>query len=128
MRYSTSMAKSNWGGRRKGAGRPRTSDWVSRRRRPNVSGRVQVMLRLSQGVSVKLAQVKEALDEGSERFGMVGVDFSIKADRIVLVADVKNKKALSRGMHGLTIRLARAINRSSTHQGNVFADRYSLAE
>jgi hypothetical protein len=122
------MKKSNWGGRRKGAGRPRTSDWVSRHKRPNVSGRVEVTLRLSAGVSVRLAQVKEALDEGSERFGMRVVDFGIKGDRIHLTADVKNKKALSRGMQGLTIRLARAINRTSTHHGKVFADRYQLSE
>jgi putative transposase len=122
------MAKSSWGGRRAGAGRPRTIGVVPRRRRPNVSGRVNITLRLSPGVTVKAAQLKEALEGGSDRFGMKVVDFGVKSDRIQLSADVKNKKALSRGMQGLTIRLARAINRTSSHQGKVFADRYEVEE
>jgi hypothetical protein len=122
------MSKSSWGGRRTGAGRPRTVGIVPRRRRSNVSGRVQVTLKLSSGVNIKPAQVKEAIDEGGDRFGMRVVDFSVKGEKILFTADVKNKKALSRGMQGLTIRLARAVNRTSSHQGRVFADRYQVDE
>jgi putative transposase len=123
------MKKSSWGGRRAGAGRPVTVGVVPRARRPNVSGRVHVSLKLKAGLSVpKPAELKEAADTGSERFGMRVVDLRVNGDRIVIVADVKNKKALSRGMQGLTIRLARAINRAGAHSGKVFADRYHVEE
>jgi REP-associated tyrosine transposase len=121
-------SKSSWGGRREGAGRPVTVGVVPRKRRPNVSGKVKVTLKLNPGITVRIGQVKEAVEEGSERFGMRVLDFSIKGDRIHIAADVKNKKALSRGVQGLTIRLARAINRTSTHHGKVFADRYDVEE
>jgi REP-associated tyrosine transposase len=123
------MKKSSWGGRRAGAGRPRTVGVVPRTRRPNVSGRVHVSLKLKGGLAApRLSELKEAVEAGSERFGMRVVDVSLKGDRIVIAADVKNKKALSRGMQGLTIRLARAINRAGTHEGKVFADRYHVEE
>jgi hypothetical protein len=119
------MSKSGWGGRRAGAGRPATKKVVQRAKRPNVSGRVQVTLRLA--VAVRSAQVKEAIEAASDHLGMRIADFSLKGDRIHLTAEVKNKKALSRGMQGFCIRLARAVNREGSHQGKVFADRYEVA-
>jgi phage baseplate assembly protein gpV len=88
---------------------------------------VQVTLKLSPGVTVKPAMVKEAIDAASDHLGMKIVDFNLKGEFIHLAADVKNKKALSRGVQGFSIRLARAVNRAGSHTGKVFADRYSLS-
>jgi REP element-mobilizing transposase RayT len=50
--------------------------------------------------------------------------FSVQSDHIHLVAEAADRVALSRGMAGLGIRLARTINRMVGRKGNVFSDRY----
>jgi REP element-mobilizing transposase RayT len=52
------------------------------------------------------------------------VQFSVQADHLHLIAEATDKVALSRGMAGLSIRLARTINRVLGRRGNVFSDRY----
>jgi REP element-mobilizing transposase RayT len=52
------------------------------------------------------------------------VHFSVQIDHIHLIAEATDKVALSRGMAGLGIRLARAINRVVDRKGKVFSDRY----
>jgi REP element-mobilizing transposase RayT len=52
------------------------------------------------------------------------VQFSVQTDHVHLIAEAADKVALSRGITGLSIRLARAINRASYRKGNVFSDRY----
>ena len=41
-----------------------------------------------------------------------------------LIVEAKNAKALSRGMQGLKVRIARALNRVMERKGRVFSDRY----
>jgi REP element-mobilizing transposase RayT len=62
--------------------------------------------------------------KGHNKFGMRLIEFSVQADHIHLVVEAEDKKALTRGMQGLTIRLARAINRVLGRKGAVFAERY----
>jgi REP element-mobilizing transposase RayT len=52
------------------------------------------------------------------------VHFSVQADHVHLLVEASDKIALSRGLMGATIRLARAINRPLRRSGSVFADRY----
>jgi REP element-mobilizing transposase RayT len=52
------------------------------------------------------------------------VQFSVQTDHIHLVAEATDKLALSLGMAGLAIRLARTINRIVDRKGRVFGDRY----
>jgi REP element-mobilizing transposase RayT len=52
------------------------------------------------------------------------VHFSVQTDHIHLIVEADDRVALSRGMAGLSIRLARAINRVAGRSGNVFTDRY----
>jgi len=52
------------------------------------------------------------------------VHFSVQMDHIHMIVEADDKLALSRGMRGLSIRLARNINRVAGRKGNVFADRY----
>jgi putative transposase len=50
--------------------------------------------------------------------------FSVQGDHIHLVVEAQNARALSSGARGLSIRLARAINRACRRSGPVWGDRY----
>jgi REP element-mobilizing transposase RayT len=52
------------------------------------------------------------------------VEFSVQEDHIHLICEATDRDALSRGMQGLGVRLARAINRAMSSRGKVFSDRY----
>jgi REP element-mobilizing transposase RayT len=52
------------------------------------------------------------------------VHFSVQRDHLHLLVEATNRAALSRGMHVLAIRIARAVNRALRRAGRVFADRY----
>jgi len=69
-------------------------------------------------------EVRRALVAGRERFGFRLVHFSVQRDHLHLLAEAADRRALSRGMQGLSIRVARAINRHLHRSGKVFADRY----
>src|SRR5262249_16792179 len=49
---------------------------------------------------------------------------SVQGNHIHLIVEAEGKEALSKGMHALGIRLARGVNRASSREGRVFADRY----
>src|SRR6266851_3537755 len=59
-----------------------------------------------------------------ERFGMRLVHFSVQGNHIHLLIETTDKQALARGMQGLTIRLAKALNRVMGRHGRVFEDHY----
>ena len=61
---------------------------------------------------------------GRERFGFRLVHFSVQRDHLHLLAEASDRRALSRGVQGLSIRVARAINRWLVRRGKVFSDRY----
>jgi REP element-mobilizing transposase RayT len=50
--------------------------------------------------------------------------FSVQDHHIHLLGEAKHKQALSRGIQGLKIRIARRLNRCLGRTGAVFADRY----
>jgi putative transposase len=52
------------------------------------------------------------------------VQFSIQRDHVHLIVEGHDKDTLSRGLRGLAIRLARAINRALSIRGPVWGDRY----
>ena len=122
-----------WGGVRKGAGRPSKggAPGVAHLRRPALSRHhpVHVTLRIVAGVpslrvGALFSKVREALAEGQERFGFRLVHFSVQANHLHLIAEAGDKRSLSRGMQGVSIRVARAVNRELVRAGRVFADRY----
>ena len=119
------------GGRRKGAGRPRSKDMVSRRTRPTLNWRypLHVVLRLRHDVGrlrnvVRFKHMKRAFRDGCQRFGLRMCDFSVQDGHIHLLVEADSKQALSRGMQALEIRLAWRINLTRANPGRVFADRY----
>jgi hypothetical protein len=52
------------------------------------------------------------------------VHFSVQADHVHLLVEANDKDALSRGLRGLVIRVARAVNRVLGRMGRVWGDRY----
>lgn len=70
------------------------------------------------------AVVRRALDAGKQRFGFALVHLSVQSNHLHLIAEVEGRGALFRGMQGLTVRLARAINGQVKRRGRLFPDRY----
>ena len=122
-----------WGGARARAGRkPKGArPGVSHLRRPAHCRHhpLHVTLRVRQGLSALrehevFPEVRGALVAGRERFGFRLIHFSVQRDHLHLLAEAADRRALSRGVQGLAIRLARAINRRLQRHGKVFTDRY----
>jgi hypothetical protein len=65
-----------------------------------------------------------AIGEGSERFGFRLVHFSVQSNHLHLVCEGDDARALSRGMQGLGVRIAKAINGKLGRKGSLFAHRY----
>jgi REP element-mobilizing transposase RayT len=72
--------------------------------------------------------IADALRAGGTRFGIRVVYYSVQGNHIHLLVEAGDQTALSRGMRGLTIRIARAINRAAGRCGKVFADHYYAHE
>jgi REP element-mobilizing transposase RayT len=68
--------------------------------------------------------IQEALRKGKERFGLRIIHFSVQGNHMHLLVEADDSLALTRGMKGLTVRLARALNRAHGLRGQVFADRF----
>jgi len=65
-----------------------------------------------------------ALARGGDRFGMRICEFSFQGNHVHFVAEAANGSALSRGMQGLSIRVARGLNAMMRRSGKVLADRF----
>ncbi len=122
-----------WGGLRKGAGRKPKGDraLVTHTQRPALATRfpVHVTLRVLPPVwSLRSKRgyrvVRRALAGGGDRFGMRLCEFSIQGNHLHFVVEAEDARALSRGMQGLSIRLAKGLNRMMARTGKVLADRF----
>ncbi|WP_373048643.1 transposase [Vulgatibacter sp.] len=122
------------GGKRDGAGRKPKGEraGVSHLARSHVNGRepVHVGLRLQRGLPdlqrrKAFAAVEKAFEAAAARRDDFRVThYSVQGNHLHLIVEAENGSALSRGMQGLCIRLARAINRLAKRTGKVFADRF----
>src|SRR5262249_59821960 len=66
-----------------------------------------------------------AIRFAAQRFDMRLCEFSVQGNHIHLIVDAADQAALSRGMKGLGVRLARGLNKMMNgRRGRVFADRY----
>ncbi|ACL64319.1 conserved hypothetical protein [Anaeromyxobacter dehalogenans 2CP-1] len=121
------------GGRRPGAGRkPKGARaGVSHHGRPEVTAStpVHVTLRvlphvwnLRSGRSLRV--VEAVLSAIRDRSGFRVVHFSLQGNHLHLLVEADGAGALSAGMQGLTIRLAKGLNGLMARRGRVFADRY----
>lgn len=67
-------------------------------------------------------RIRSALAAAADRFGMRLVHFAVMKDHLHLIVEAVDKRALSRGMQGLNIRVAKASNHGE-RSGKVFRDR-----
>lgn len=122
-----------WGGARRNAGRKR----VGPRARVGHKTRAEHELRHPVHVTARLraqlpclrrkttrAVLEVAFSRGADRFGFRLVQYSIQSNHLHLIAEAADRTALARGMQGLLVRVARALNKHWARRGSVFADRY----
>lgn len=123
----------SWGGSRGGAGRkpagPRSR--VAHDARPRHCARhpVHLTVRLRSGLPTLRRQdaraaISRAFARGRDRFGFRLAHFSLQSNHLHLLAEAGDGRALSRGMQGLLVRIARALNALWKRSGSVFADRF----
>ena len=103
---------------------------VSRKARPALNGRhpIHVTLRVLPGIpSLRVLNgcVKGALIASARRSDFRLIHFSIQGNHLHLIVEADDTRALSKGMQGLAMRVARAVNQAmSRKRGKVFSDRY----
>ena len=73
------------------------------------------------------AGVRAALAASSHAAFRV-VEFSVQRDHLHLIVEARDNAALSAGMKGLGVRVARAVNRTLERRGRVWSDRYHARE
>jgi putative transposase len=121
------------GGRRKGAGRKpkgrRALVSHAARAKFDRPTALHVTLRVREEVwnlrsRRAFRRLRNALAAAWGRFGLRIVQFSIQGNHVHLIVEADNDEALSRGMQGLAIRIARALNRMMRRKGHVLADHF----
>jgi putative transposase len=71
-----------------------------------------------------MSVLRAALSDGSDRFGMRICEFSFQGNHMHFVAEAADARALSRGMQGLSVRIAKGLNLMMGRSGRVLADRF----
>ena len=121
------------GGKRAGAGRKTTGarPGVSHKSRPRFdkTGVAHVTLRVARHVWSLRSQrcyraIERCLVQARGRLGLRVIHFSVLGNHLHLVVEADGSRALSRGMQGLNIRIAKAVNGVMGAHGGVFADHY----
>ena len=121
------------GGARVGAGRPSKGDraLVPHDARPRVTRHTPVLVttRLINGLpnlrrESTLALLRSTFAAGADRFGFRLIEYSIQSNHLHFVAEAQDELALARGMKGLLVRVAKALNSSWERTGRVVGDRY----
>jgi len=122
-----------WGGKRRGAGRKPTGEraGASHKTRTPLAARfpVHVTVRLKKGLpSLRRKRawrvVRRAFAKGGERFGFRLIHYSVQSNHLHLIVEAKDRRALSKGMAALSIRIAKGLNKLWRRRGKVFADRF----
>jgi putative transposase len=122
-----------WGGSR-GGGRPKSKAarvGVPHRSREALASRhpVHVTLRVRRQIGSlrrqqTLAVVHKAYRDAKNRLGMRVVHFSVQHDHIHMIVEAESSSALSRGVKGFGVRVAKGLNGVLRRKGSVIADRY----
>ncbi len=117
------------GGYRPGAGRPKKPGaGVPHVRRPALAARHPV--HVTARVCAEAAQLRSracfrvvasCIGEGCQRDGFRLVHFSVQSNHLHLIVEARDAIALARGIQGLSIRIAKAVNRALDRRGKVFA-------
>ena len=118
------------GGRRERAGRRRGTR-VSHHARPQFEKAtpVHVTVRVRRHVWNLRSRrcyrrVGECLEEAVGRFGLRVIEYSVMGNHIHLIVEADDATALTRGMQGLSIRIAKSLNALMGRSGRIFDDHY----
>jgi REP element-mobilizing transposase RayT len=68
--------------------------------------------------------ILRSFEAGAQRNGFRLTQYSVQSNHLHLIVEAPNREALSRGLQGLLIRVARAVNRAWQRSGSIFSDRY----
>jgi REP element-mobilizing transposase RayT len=68
--------------------------------------------------------LRRAFFGARERFGMRLCEFSVMGNHVHFLVEADDSAALARGMKGLGVRMAKALNRVMGRHGAVYRDRY----
>ena len=126
-------APRTWGGRRTGAGRkptPGRRPGVPHRRRPPHTAAHPLHVTLRTGPAVRCLRSERVFPTVRRAFaaashgGFRVLQFSVQDDHVHLIVEADDTRALRRGLRGLAIRVARAVNRALGRRGAVWQDRY----
>lgn len=127
------VERSRWGGSRRGAGMKRAPGRrpsVAHRARPQLDARHPALITLRAGAGVdwlRTPRAYRALEAAlcrSSRETFRVVRFSAQTDHLHLIVESDSATDLSRGMRGLAIRCALAVNRAVGRRGPLWGDRY----
>jgi REP-associated tyrosine transposase len=119
-----------WGGKRKGAGRPGRRSTASHRKRPahhrwqpvNVTLRARRPLPSLRRQAIFASILRTFPRTARSWFRLL--HFSVQSDHVHLLVEADDQQSLARGMGGMAIRMARAVNRVLQRTGSIWACRY----
>jgi hypothetical protein len=104
---------------------------VAHVRRPALTAAhpLHVTIRFAEGLPslrepVLLARVRAALRAGKERFGLRVCHYSVQGNHMHLIVEASSRRALTLGMRGLGVRIARGVNGALGRSGRIIGDRY----
>jgi REP element-mobilizing transposase RayT len=121
------------GGARRGAGRKRVAPKARVLHRPRtlLTGREPVLVTLTTQRTASnlrgrraMERIVRSLSRAKERLGVRIVHYSVQRDHLHLIVEAEDTRSLSRAMQGLSVRIAKALNRALGRRGRVFADRF----
>ena len=122
-----------WGGRREGSGRKRQAEWrrVSHKKKPELKKGCppHVTVRLKAGLpsmrkKAAYKVLREVFAKAKDRFGFRLVHYSVMGNHIHAIVEADDQRALTKGMLGLQVRIARGLNKLWGRAGGVFDDHY----
>ena len=119
------------GGWRPGAGRPRSAPTIVRHRtraKHRTNQPAHVTLRLADGLPTLRRRAYGFRDAVAKAHkpGFRICQVSFQRNHVHLIVEADDNIALSRGVQGLAVRVARRVNRTLRRSGRVFAERYHV--
>ena len=130
----TRSKRSTWGGRRPGAGRKRSfkkNQDVPHEKRPAFEDLSVFHVTLRMIPRLPTLRAHEPANAIANIFAhavhedrLAPVHWSIQTNHLHMVLEVDSTTVLARGMHSLTVRIAKALNKAWKRKGTVFARRY----
>lgn len=141
QRPTPSGAPSTWGGARPGAGRKKTSPFVSHLKRPRLEGRkfpALITLRLRSGLpSFRDPEVFSVFHKATlraRRFGLRVIDYRVEAKSLKLLCEFHTAQQMEKSFKSLNTALAIILKKSyfkkngTPHAGPIFLGRFMMEE